>query len=95
MDYGVFELESDDDERTRRLRDASIRATDLALTEPTISEEFLELIRKYSSPNRPCGCKQKGPHRKVCPESSDIPHWRVLAERRKLRIRAGVLLPGF
>ena len=70
---------------------------DLDLTDTSINEEFLELIKKYSQPpNRPCGCKQRGPHRKVCPESSDIPHWRVLAERRKRRIREeGVLFPGF
>ena len=70
---------------------------DLDLTDTSINEEFLELIKKYSQPpTRPCGCKQRGPHRKVCPESSDIPHWRVLAERRKRRIREeGVLFPGF
>ena len=71
------------------------RKRDLALTDNSISEEFLELIKKYS-PNRPCGCKRRGRHRKVCPESSDIParvllsryevlHG-VLAERRDYRI---------
>jgi len=81
MDYGVFELVSDDDERTRRQRDASIRAT-RGIVAPGVY--------------RPCGCKRRGRHLKVCPESSDIPHWRVLAERRKRRIReAGVLFPGF
>ncbi len=73
------------------------RKRDLALTDNSISEELLEVIKKYSqSPNRPCGCGERGPHRKVCPESSDIParvllsryevlHG-VLAERRDHRI---------
>ena len=58
MDYGVFELVSDDDERTRRQRDASIRAT-RGLVAPEVY--------------RPCGCiwflhqvACRGGHPKIC-----------------------------
>ena len=84
MDYGVFELESDDDERTRRQRDASIRAT-RGLVAPEVY--------------RPCGCNRRGRHRKVCRQSAawkreqlKFDQWEQDYERR---IRAGVLLPGF